>query len=166
MLKIISCLVTVKLCSHTSFLLGHNPMSFTSYLNRFHPTLPYKISVFTTLLLYMQPQTQCMKSDTATLRLWPSLGIKFLFTSVSNWTKCLANKGFTRQNLHLTWHCPLTSHCSEPYSMSLKGSSLRGGVQKAETSRDDKFSNRRVRSKNGLPGDCPPAKAVLKSYFV
>ena len=50
--------------------------------------------------------------------------------------------------------------------MSLKGSSLRGGVQRAETSRDDKFSNRKVRSKNGLPGDCPPAKAVLKSYFV
>lgn len=41
--------------------------------------------------------------------------------------------------------------------MSLKGSSLRGGVQKAETSKDDKFSNRRVRRKNGLPGDCPPA---------
>ena len=56
-LKIISCLATVKLYSHTSFLLRHNPMSFRSYLNRFHPTLPYKISVFTTLLLYMQPQT-------------------------------------------------------------------------------------------------------------
>ena len=50
--------------------------------------------------------------------------------------------------------------------MSLKGSSLKGGVRKAETSRDDKFSNRRVRSKNGLLGDCPSAKAVLKSYFV
>ena len=59
----------------------------TSYLKKSHP--PYKTSILTTLLLYMQSQAQCRKN-------WYSgisnlnLELKFFFKFTDNRTKCPA----------------------------------------------------------------------------
>ena len=58
----------------------------------------------TMLFLYMQPQTQWMKSGTAVLKSWTSPRIKFLFACVKKyWTKCPANKGVNRTNPIFDW---------------------------------------------------------------